>query len=149
MAHDEDARIRRGDLTPKEAEYQKALEGAVVKGPHIEKPLRGQWAKGGEPKRLYTLTTLSIHAMYGGERTIAICDSFEEANHIVIENMGDIWETSYGLAVVESVIANALYGGIGERDAYWYRYWGNARTGGYQPIETPECYRSIQGWGIG
>ena len=87
------------------------------------------------------MSTIARSAAYGGTRTVALCD-WKHAKEIVERNMGDIFECSYMLAVIESVVVNTLYNGIGhlDQEAYWYRWYGTSEKGQYHPIVTPKAY---------
>lgn len=128
----------------RENEYNEILKSCVLKpGGH-----RQMESTADKPVRLYTVTTIAQSVMYGGMRTPVICDSFDKAVMIVEDNVGDIWEYSYMLAVIEAVIPNKLYGGImGEQ--YWYRWTRDEIGGSYKAIETPLSYKNTFGFGIG
>ena len=99
-------------------------------------------------RRLYTVTTIAASARYGGIRTPVVCDSFKAAKRIVELNGVGIYETTYQLAVIESIIPNWLYYSLGEQ--YWYVWKGSCETGKYVPIEAPERYINSSGLsGIG
>lgn len=130
--------------TAREKEYDEILRTVVLKpGGHVPAPLPEKVAKHGG-KRLYAVTTIASSARYGGTCTPVVCDDFEIANKIVLENQGDIWEHSYMLVVIEATVCNWLYSNIFE-EQYWYMW----QDGGYKPIECPEVYRSSFGFGIG
>jgi hypothetical protein len=87
---------------------------------------------------LFTVTTITSLPRYGGNRTPIICDNFTFAKRVVEENLGDIYECSYTLAVIESVEPNRMYPGLGaEREAYWYMWQGDSMDGAYHAIEVP------------
>lgn len=96
--------------------------------------------------RLFTLTTLAASDRYGGTRCVAVYDNFKFAQRCVLKNCGDIWETTYDLAVIEVIHANSLYGGF-TNEQYWYRW--NRRKKGYEPIERPDRYKQTVGFGVG
>ena len=130
-----------------EKEYENILKSCVKKNtPHI-KLEKDQFCK-----FVYTVTTIARSAKYGGQRTPIVCSSFEFANEVVSENIGDIWETSYQLAVIESVIIDCLYGSS-DGNKYWYIWEKNGDDdtydGQYVPIEEPEEFKNIYGFGIG
>jgi len=93
-----------------------------------------------ERPMLYALTTISGSI---GDRTPAICRSFERAEAIVLRNEGDIWETCYSLCVIESLIPDALYGSL-RGEQYWYAW--DLEGGQYVPIHKPEAYEGIVGF---
>lgn len=97
--------------------------------------------------RLYTITTIARSEIYGGTRCVVVCDNFERAEEIVVNNEGDIWEYSYMLLVIEATTCNQLYGYL-DGEAYWYMWQGGAE-GKYVAIETPKEFRNTIGWGIG
>lgn len=128
-----------------EKDYEHILKSCVKKDtPHIAlEDDKNKWA--------YTITTIARSAKYGGERTPILCSSFEIANEVVLENSGDIWEHSYNLAVIESVMIDALYGSV-HGHKYWY-VWDydpdDPYCGRYVPIEEPEYSKHTWGFGIG
>lgn len=128
------------EKTPRELEYEEAIENAVMKPEgHTQLP---------DPKnrkRLYAVTTIASSPKFGGNRTPVICDSFERAKEIVETNEGDIWEYSYYLVVIEAIVPNYLYSTLDEQ--YWYIWDHDSKC--YKPIERPEIYNDICGFGIG
>lgn len=134
-------------VTKAEAAYDAAEAAAVVKPyGHVEAP-EPETKPGG--KRMYSVTTIAASARYGGTRTVMICDSFELARTIVETGGRQLWEHSYAFAVIESFYANRLYGGMYDRDQYWYRFtWDKSAPPGeypnahYQAIEKPEGMRA-------
>lgn len=119
------------------AAYHARLEACVIKpGGHTQKP-------GADP-RLYAVTTIASLPRYGGTRTPVVCDSFEAAKEIVETNMGDIYEYSYSLVVIEGVRPNRLYGCIFS-EQYWYRWDDGSKR--YVAIETPPGWECISGHG--
>lgn len=128
-----------------EQEYENILKSCVKKDtPHIK-------LEDDCTKYVYTITTIAKSNKYGGQRTPIVCSSFEYAVEVVSENNGDIWETTYNLAVIESVLIDCLYGSsYGER--YWYIWERNGEDtydGQYVPIEEPEPFKNTYGYGIG
>lgn len=128
-----------------EQEYENILKSCVKKNtPHIK-------LEDDCTKYVYTITTFARSAKYGGQRTPIVCSSFEFANKVVSENIGDIWETSYQLAVIESVLIDCLYGSF-DGNKYWYiweRNGDDTYDGQYVPIEEPEEFKNTCGFGIG
>jgi hypothetical protein len=125
-----------------EKAYDEVIRGVKLKRKgHVQKP-----AVVGVV-RLYTVTTIASSARYGGTRTVAVCTSFERAREMVEENVGDIFELSYRLAVIEGLIADHLYGGL-DHEQYWY-VWKGDQDGSYKPIEVPAAYENVVGIGIG
>lgn len=130
-----------------EKDYEHILKSCVKKDtPHIK-------LEDDPSKYVYTVTTIARSAKYGGTRTPILCSTFEYANEVVLENMGDIWETSYQLVVIESVMIDSLYGSC-EGHQYWY-IWEDgpdkedSYSGGYVPIERPEEFKNVYGILIG
>jgi len=133
----------------KEGVFDLAVRDAIVKPQgHVQYPL----PKGFEGQRYYSVTTIARNASFGGTRTVVICDSFEAAKEIVEKNRGDIFETSYMLAVIEAIAINRLYFYFTTENGseqYWYRWAGDYMRGKYEPIEVPKPYAMIVGWGVG
>lgn len=109
---------------------------------HVLRPMPDGWEH-----RLFAITTIAPSRIYGGVRTVGVCDSFERAAEIVEANEGDIWEHSYYLVVIEETRPNVLYGGLDDRNTYWY-LWDD-ETKRYVSIDDPPWYRDVIGWGIG
>lgn len=127
------------ERTEQEKEYYALLERCEYIKAHVLKPFDNK-------KRLYTVTTFAAAARFGGDRTPVICDSFEIAKRFVERNVGDIWEYSYDLVVIEAVLPNVLYGCLpGEQ--YWYKWDLDAQA--YRPIKCPPGKENIIGHGIG
>ena len=89
----------------------------------------------------------------GGTRTVIICTTFENAEEVVLKNVGYIFETSYTYAVIVEFEADTLYGVGFEADKLygglsasnkevWYRWVGNSETGKYIPCDKPEEYKN-------
>lgn len=114
--------------------YDELLGKCILKPEgHVQKP-----APEGCATRLYTVTTIAPCVRYGGTRTPVICDSFEVAKHYLDENLGNLFEFSYSLAVIEAVEANCLYSHLNE--VYWYMWVDNKddpAEGDYRAIEVP------------
>jgi len=128
-------------------EYRALVNRCVVKPEgHTQ-----QEHKGYKGTRLYTVTTIAPSARYGGVRTPIICDNFEFAKKVVEENLGDIYELSYSLAVIEAVEANHMYSHLEE--AYWYVWISDGtprpHDGRYHACETPPEYARRQVQPIG
>jgi hypothetical protein len=153
------ASIAAAGRAPRErSESEKAFDNIVrsaklKSSPHAQKPiskehadhLQGETGMAGQ--RLYTVTTIAASERFGGKRTVAVCSTFERAKEMVEQNEGDIYETSYQLAVIEAVASDWLYYIIDEQ--YWYVWDGDLDTGGYKPIERPEAYDGCVNIGIG
>ena len=128
------------ERTTQEKHFDEILKTCVKKSePHQRKSY---------DNNLYTVTTIAASSWFGGQRTPIICTSYDRATEVVLENEGDIFEASYMLAVIEGIQPNILYGNvIGEQ--YWYMWEGPYHDGKYVPIEIPEEYKNILGFGIG
>jgi len=133
-----------------ESEYKEVVRNAVFKPEgHVEEPS----ADYPEMARLYVITTIASLPMYGGERTPGICLSFERAREIVENNEGDIFECSYALVVVESVLADCVYGSGLIKERYWW-VWHDVTDhqgddGCYRAIEEPARFNDTIGFGVG
>lgn len=143
------------ERTEEEVRFDKIVAGCVrLRGRHKQKP-KPTGKHVGRAKRLYTVTTLAASSRFGGRRTVAIYDSFDQAVELVTGNHGDIYEYSYKLCVIEGVLCNRLYGTLNE--AYWFKWygtvskdsWEHSRYDGYKAIRTPKEYEGICGHGIG
>lgn len=141
--------------TPKEEEYDAIVKACVRKRtPHRQKRPNANVVKY-KGTRLYTVTTIAASDRFGGTRTVAVCATLKRAKTIVEKNMGDIYECSYMLVVIEAVVADWLYGGT-LLENYWYKWYGpggmkkgGGYKGSYKPIEIPEAYKNVFGFGIG
>ena len=108
---------------------------------------------------LYAVTTIvpgwpsEISKRYGGKRTPVICTSLRRAKQIVENNEGDIFETTYGYAVIDKVLPNALYSFSGSAEEgykeWWYEWEGTYKEGKYVPCSKPPEYSRIFGFSIG
>jgi hypothetical protein len=94
---------------------------------------------------LYVVATIAPSEKTGGTRAPVVCTSLERAKKIVETNEGDIWEFSYDLAVIETFIPDQLYSATDER--HWYRW--NLEKMRYMPIDCPEEYQNVSGFGVG
>jgi hypothetical protein len=108
-----------------------------------------------QPMILYTVTTLERDYPQRGKgkrgdlRTPVICTTLERARDIVESNSMDIYETSYTYAVIESVVADEIYPHAEPYVVLWYKWEGSYEEGRYVPIEAPEAFERVVGWGIG
>jgi len=119
-------------------EYKQTLDRCVViPGGHVEKKLYDI-----DRPRLYPVTTIERRF---GHATPMIADSFEKANEAILSNLGDMFEGSYHLVVIEPIFANVVY--VHPEEQYWYK-WIDYDIG-YQAIEWPEEYKLTCGWGVG
>lgn len=126
----------------------KSAEALILPEGHKQKPIDAHSLKY-KPKRIYAITTYAASARYGGKRTVGVFD-WRMAKRIVEKNAGDIFETTYRLAVIEGLFKNWLYGGHGYiEEAYWYLWVGDYETGKYHAISTPPQFEGAVGHGIG
>lgn len=129
-------------------DYYSVLDSTVFcDKPHRLKKIPIDSQTGVKPQQLYAVTTIAPHAMFGGDRTPVICSTFKTAKRYLENNVFDLWEYSYHLAVIESFEPNAIYGGY--RKAYWFRFVGTDSSGGYRSIKTPARYKRSFGFGVG
>ena len=99
-----------------------------------------------EEGMLWSVTTIARSPLYGGTRCVAVCRSFERAVEIVETNEGDIWETTYKLAVIEGVEPDRLYPTSSDLQ-FWFVWNRESRT--YVPIRVPAAYEFTFGIGLG
>lgn len=100
---------------------------------------------------IYTVTTMSqlpninSYEPYDS-RCVGWFQKFEDADHAVRHNNGDIYEVgSYPYAIIEKV-DEGLYGtSPHERTVYKF----NRKTNLYEPITEPETLKHLCGFGIG
>ena len=109
-------------------------------GPHQLEPAPKQVLKY-NGTRLFTVTTIAASSRFGGTRTVMVTSSFDRAREVIETNEGDIFETSYRLAVIDTIVDGWLYHTSNAR--YWYMWVGSVGEGGYQPIEEPGEYNGI------
>lgn len=50
-----------------------------------------------------------LNVYVGSKRTVAVCNSYEEAARIIEDNIDDIWERSYDFACIEQIKLNEVY----------------------------------------
>jgi len=74
----------------------------------------------------------------GCTRSPCFKHTFEEAEEVVLNNIGDIWETCYDYAVIEE-IDSKLYPRYITRKFYKY----NQNIGGYEAIEELDCIKHM------
>jgi hypothetical protein len=128
---------------PKEEEEGEESYDSIVAG--VERCERHIEPKCDE-EMLWSVTTIARSAMYGGTRCVAVCLSFDRAMQIVESNEGDIWETTYQLAVIEGVYPDQLYPTTPELQ-FWFVWDRKSRS--YVPIRVPTAYESTYGFGLG
>jgi hypothetical protein len=131
--------------TDEEKRFDAIVESCVFKThEHAQMPAPKEVAKQ-KGVRLYTVTTMSGSARYGGTRTVTVCDNFQRAKEIIEKNEGDLFETTYQLAVIDTIVAGWLYYVIDEQ--YWFCWVGDAKDGCYKAIERPAAYENMIGVG--
>ncbi|MCI8397739.1 MAG: hypothetical protein HFJ52_09125 [Clostridia bacterium] len=89
---------------------------------------------------MYFVTTLCN--VDEDKRCVGYFKTFEEAENIVLNNIGDINETIYDYAIIEN-IPEGLY--QYDQNASWYQ-WNNGK---YEKINKPDVYNHLVGWAIG
>jgi hypothetical protein len=92
---------------------------------------------------LYAITTLALDN--ADRRTPAVCSSLERAKEIVESNEGDIHESYYDTVVIETFLADKVYGYTLE--TVWYQWNPSGKK--YLLIDCPENYKSVCGFGVG
>lgn|SRR5690554_3614814 len=103
---------------------------------------------------IYTITTFEeLDNEYGGiagsSRCVGYYDNFKDADEVVKNNLGDIFETIYNYAVIEKVEAG-LYPACLERQFYKIHVENDDyRNVTYEPIDEPECVKCIVNFAIG
>jgi hypothetical protein len=138
---------KHGDRTRSDEEkhYDAVLKTCVLQsGGHAQKPASNVIIRH-QGKRLYTVTTIASSARFGGTRVVTVCDTFERAQEIIETNEGDIFECSYSLVVIDTVVAGWLYFNLDEQ--YWYLWVGSAHDGRYKAINRPKAYENTIGIG--
>lgn len=98
---------------------------------------------------MYFITTLQIqnkldNLVLGDKRCIGYFETFDEAENIVLNNIGDIEETIYNYCVIENIPAG-LY--QYDQNAKWYKF--NNVEEVYEPCEKPKELKHYVGFGIG
>ena len=83
----------------------------------------------------------------GSRRVVGFYFSFEEAETAVLNNWGDIYEDGYYKYAVIEGHEEGLYSI--DLHPQFYKWEGDAETGGYKPIERPECTKYFGGFTIG
>lgn len=92
---------------------------------------------------MYFITT--IDSKDGDTRCVGYFSTFEKAEEIILDNVGDIWETCYDYAVIEN-IEEGLY--QYDHDAVWYK-WDDLNEKYEKIKEIPEQYKKLIGFAIG
>lgn len=94
---------------------------------------------------MYFITTLQIKdRQQKSSRCIGYFKSFKEAEHIVLNNVGDIEETIYNYCVIEN-IPEGIY--QYDQNAKWYKF--NDLDEVYKPCKKPKELNHLIGFGIG
>jgi hypothetical protein len=93
--------------------------------------------------QIYTVTTLHLKEQeFGASRTVAWYPDLEDAIKCVIENWGDIFETSYTYALIETLSPGLYPRVVQER---WFEW----REDGYKRCERPEPLHGVVSFSIG
>lgn len=94
---------------------------------------------------MYFITTVQIKdEQLGYTRCIGYFKTFEKAEYIVLNNVGDIEETIYNYCVIEN-IPDGIY--QYDQNAKWYKF--NDLDEVYRPCEKPKELNHLIGFGIG
>lgn len=94
---------------------------------------------------MYFITTIQFkNNELKDSRCIGYFKSFKEAEHIVINNIGDIEETIYNYCVIEN-IPEGIY--EYDQNAKWYKF--NDLDEVYKPCEKPKELDKYVGFAIG
>ncbi len=80
----------------------------------------------------------------GSNRSPCFKHTFKEAEEVVLNNIGDIWETCYDYAVIEEINCQ-IY--PRHKTHKFYKY--NREIGGYEAIEELEYLKRMTLGGIG
>jgi hypothetical protein len=97
---------------------------------------------------MHTVTTLHFKEQQFGTspRTVAWYPNLEDALQCVMENQGDIYETTYTHAVIET-LAPGLYPRV--IIEHWFVWQGDFASGGYRPCAKPESLAGVSSFAIG
>lgn len=94
---------------------------------------------------MYFITTVQIKdEQLGYTRCIGYFETFEKAEYIVLNNVGDIEETIYNYCVIEN-IPDGIY--QYDQNAKWYKFDNLNEV--YKPCEKPKELNHLVGFGIG
>lgn len=138
-----------------EQDFRAAVEEATLNllpHAHVQVPLPSEYATRAV-QRIYTVTTISAGPRYGGTRTPGMFLDFDDAVRTVLENVGDIYEGSYQLCVIEASVPGVYSTLIGEE--YWFVWhgpWGqepDVPDGGYKPCNKPSAWANMVAFGPG
>lgn len=97
---------------------------------------------------IYPVTALHLlEGRYGrSPRTVAWYSRLDTAQQSVVENWGDIWETTYQYVVIEE-LEQGLYPQVTAE--YWYE-WQSGEVGGrYEPCSKPVAFERTISFAIG
>lgn len=92
---------------------------------------------------MYFVTT--IDTLEDDNRCVGYFKTFEEAEHVVLDNVCDIWETCYNFVVIEN-IKEGLY--QYDYDAKWYE-WNYDKKRYEKTDKIPGAYQDQIGFAIG
>ena len=98
-------------------------------------------------KTIFVVTVFEMNeslAKIDEERTPYFKYTFKDAEEVVLNNIGDIWETCYDYAVINE-INNCFYPCLISRKFYKF----NKLTNSYKPIDEPEYFKNTIFCGIG
>lgn len=94
---------------------------------------------------MYFITTIQLKdGEQKDSRCIGYFKQFEEAEYIVLNNVGDIEETIYNYCVIEN-IPEGIY--QYDQNAKWYKF--NDLDEVYKPCKKPKELNHFVGFGIG
>ena len=94
---------------------------------------------------MYFITTVQIKdEQLGYTRCIGYFKTFEKAEYIVLNNVGDIEETIYNYCVIENIL-DGIY--QYDQNAKWYKFDNLNEV--YKPCEKPKELNHLVGFGIG
>jgi hypothetical protein len=98
-------------------------------------------------KYIYTVTTIQLvkNEVFEPDilrkRTVAFFTNLKDAEHVVVNNIGDVHEIGYYNHAVIEKLGPGLYPHVYE--TYWYKW----QDGGYKLIENP--FPKYCNWSIG
>lgn len=95
---------------------------------------------------IFIVSTLNLRELGASPRTVAWFADLSAAIECVLNNWGDIFETTYTYTVIEEV-PHGLYPRVVAE--HWFKWYGNAATGNYQTCDKPAELRAVVNYGIG